>query len=496
MTALRVLVPGLHDPGPLHPAAPVPAAPFPSGLLGGGLRPGLVVGGARAGGLPAAGRLVGGPRAGGPLAGGRHAGGLRAGGVRAGGVHPALLGRVRSGPVLPAAVRDSVSRVGWLESPWLAAGLLAAAVALAAGWAVLAVRGRRAGRRPAHPALRRLGLGTLVAAVALAGVGVAANAYAGYAPDVTALRREVPSLVGVGRSDAGAGPTRLAGFPGSGPSVTDVVLADPADRIPPARVWVYLPAGYDDPADAGRRYPVVYLIHGYPSAAYDWFGAGRAGTTAALLERRGLVRPMILVAPDASGGTLRDTECLDSTTGGPRLETFLTRTLVRFVDSRYRTIPDRAGRAIGGLSAGGYCALNLGFRHQREYAAVLGMEPYGDPGRTAVRGELGGSAALAAANSPGVYAATMPLVDPQRVFLATARDDRETRPFTERIAGRLAARGLDVTLSEATSLGHSWREGRAELPYALLAASAALTGPTAPTAPGPATRPGPGAERG
>jgi hypothetical protein len=381
-------------------------------------------------------------------------------------------GRVHHGPTLPGSVTASVGRVGWLEDWRLATAVLVVAAALGAGWTVLAVRGRRTGRHPRHPVLRRTGLGSLVALVALVGVGAAVNSYAGYAPDLPSLVRQVPSLVGARDSGASTANTSdLAAGSRYGPRVISVTLSDRAERIPAGRTWVYLPPGYDDPANAHRRYPVVYLIHGYPSSSYDWFGAGRAAQTAALLQRQGLIRPMILVAPDASGGTMKDTECLDSSVGGPELESFLTRTVVTAIDTRFRTLTDRADRVLGGLSAGGYCALNLGLRHQSEYGVILGMEPYGNPGQNAVRIMLGGNLVLGWQNSPGFYTRTIPIRHPQKVFLAAAYNDSVTRPIVETLATILARRGVDVSLSLATGYKHTWREGRAELPYALVFAS-------------------------
>lgn len=382
---------------------------------------------------------------------------------------------VHTVPGLPGSVTDAVSRVGWLEDWRLAALLITIAVGTSVAWTAAAVRGRRAGRRPRHPWLRRLGLGCLVALTLLTGTGVAVNSYAGYAPDLSALERAVPSLVGVRSTGSVPATSGLASTGGHRPALVALLLSDPADGIPPGRTWVYLPPGYDDPANAARRYPVIYLIHGYPSSSFDWFGAGRAGNTAALMQRDGLLGPMILVAPDASGGILQDTECLDSTTGGPRLETFLTRTVVSTVDRRFRTIRERSGRAIGGVSSGGYCALNLGLRHQQEFGAVLGIMPYGDPGRNAIRSMLGGDRTLARDNSPADYAGTIPLRYLQSIFLAAGKDDPETHTVVEQMARTLGHRGDYVAMRTNRGLGHNWREARAELPYALAFASTRLT---------------------
>jgi hypothetical protein len=390
--------------------------------------------------------------------------------MAAGELHP--VGR------LPSSVTAIADRDGWLDDWRLAAALLALAAALTIGWTVVAVRAHRTGRGPRHPVLRRAGLGGLTAIVTLAGVAAAVNSYAGYAPDVPSLVRQAPGLIGI--RDTGGGRVDTSGLADAsryGPRLTSLVLSDPADRIRRGRTWVYLPAGYTAPANAHHRYPVVYLIHGWIGSSYDWFGGGRAAQIAALLQREGLIQPMILIAPDASGGTVRDTECLDSTTGGPRIETFLTRTVVRVIDARFRTMARRADRAIGGLSAGGYCALNLGLRHQAEYGAILAMEPYGGPGGSAIRFMLGGNQALGRRNSPSDYLRTLPLRYRQAVFLGAASND-ETRGDARVFGSILARRGDYVTVSTLTHYGHTWREGRAELPYALRFASTVLRTPS------------------
>ena len=387
---------------------------------------------------------------------------------------------VHSIPTLPDSLTRSVGRNGWLEDWRLAAALLAVGVAVAAGWTVLAVRDRRAGRRRRRPVLRRTGLSTLVALLLLLGSGAAVNAYAGYAPDLTTLRRTGPQLIGMGST---SGQPRTVVLAGTGPypaELTALMRSDPADRVPRGDNWVYLPPGYSDPANAHRRYPVVYLVHGWPGTPWDWFGAGEAGRTAATMQLRGLIQPMILVSVNAGAGTPRDTECLDSTTGGPEIQTFLSSALVADVDRTFRTIRNRSGRAIGGVSSGGYCALNLGLRHQHVFGAILAMMPYGDPGRNAVDFMLGGNAALGRANSPSDYVRTVPLSAGQSVFLATGRDDTETYRTVQLMADVLGRRGDYVGVRINPGLGHTWREARYELPYALVVASARLGAPAHP----------------
>jgi len=373
---------------------------------------------------------------------------------------------------LPGSVTDVAARVGRLEDWRVGAALLALAAAVAVSWIVLAVRGGR----PGHPVRRRVGLSTLVTLLAVAGAGVVVNSYVGYAPDLPSLMRSVPSLVGIRDSGPSTVDTGSLDTGGRYPArLFSLRLGDAADRIPPGRTWVYLPAGYSDPANAHRRYPVAYLLPGYPSSSYDWFGAGRLAGSAASLQRQGLLRPMILVSPDVAGGSRQDTECLDSSVGGPRIETFLTRTVVTTVDHDYRTLADRSERVLGGVSAGGFCALNVGLRHQQEFGVLLGLMPYGDPGRNADDVMFHGDPRLVRLNSPDQYVATMPMRRSQAVFLAAGLGDPVVVGATQDLARELAARGLYVGVRlDPAGYGHTWREARREVPYALAFASAHL----------------------
>lgn len=388
--------------------------------------------------------------------------------------------KIHSISTLPVWLIHSVRRNGWLEDWRLAAGLVVLGLAIAAGWAALVIYDRRHGRRRRFAIPRRAALTGLIVLLVFAGVGAGVNAYVGYAPDLTTLLRTAPSLLN-GRSTAKAGQTTTISDTGPYPAqLTSLVRADPADRVPRAGNWVYLPPGYTDPRNAHRRYPVVYLVHGWPGTPWDWFGAGQAGRTAATMQLEHLIQPMILVSVNAGAGTPRDTECLDSTRGGPRIQTFLSSALVTDVDQAYRTIRSAAGRAIGGVSSGGYCALNLGLRHQRVFGTILAMMPYGDPGWNAVAFMLGGDPTLARENSPSDYVRTMRIQRMQSIFLATGRHDTETYRVVQLMASVLSRRGEYVGVRLNQGLGHNWREARDELPYALAFASARLNRPPTP----------------
>lgn len=150
------------------------------------------------------------------------------------------------------------------------------------------------------------------------------------------------------------------------------------------RAMVYLPEGYDD----GRPRFVVYLLHGLGGNEEDWLERGALKETADAL---GL--DAVVVMPDGD-----DSFYLDGVTRGdhaaclrspppfdpteppatycvptPRYATYLARDLVRVVDDRFRTERSAAGRALVGLSMGGFGAMQLAMRHRATFGAAASL---------------------------------------------------------------------------------------------------------------------------
>lgn len=113
---------------------------------------------------------------------------------------------------------------------------------------------------------------------------------------------------------------------------------------------VIVPAEYFDSVQA--TYPVLYLLHGAQGCYNDW---PRKANLDALTNQHGI----IIVCPDG-----QDSWYFDSPVD-PKMqfETYVSKELVEYIDSHYRTRPNRYMRAITGLSMGGHGALFLAFRH-------------------------------------------------------------------------------------------------------------------------------------
>lgn len=351
-------------------------------------------------------------------------------------------------PTLPRDVLVALSNDRDLLSTWWPAMVVAGvAVALV----VLAVRRRRHKRR-VWPVRTAAGLALVVAA------GLGLNAWVGYVPSVAAAALLLRAHESVGTAATGG--------------VAPVTIAAPAAlRMPSTTTWVYTPPGYDP--HASTRYPVVYLIHGTPGTSADWMSGGDIAHIMDVLIARGLVRPMIVVAPEVNGAGRLDTECLDSTRGGSQVETYLDQVVVPWVDAHYATAADWSHRAIGGMSSGGYCALDQGLRHPELYGAIIALEAYDNPGS-------GGRAMLAtgaefAAHSPGRYLPTMTFAHPVTVFIAAGAAARGgDASEAAGLAAQLTARGQPVHFRIEPGQFHTWTMARAAIPYGLMTVSAAF----------------------
>jgi S-formylglutathione hydrolase FrmB len=130
-------------------------------------------------------------------------------------------------------------------------------------------------------------------------------------------------------------------------------------------VRILLPDSYASHADA--RYPVIYLIHGTSGRASDWTTKGDA-------ERTVGSRPVIVVMPDIAIDGDGGGWCTNWWNGGrrgrPMWETFHVGQLIPWVDANLRTLANRDGRAIFGLSQGGFCALSYAARHPNLFVSA------------------------------------------------------------------------------------------------------------------------------
>jgi S-formylglutathione hydrolase FrmB len=137
----------------------------------------------------------------------------------------------------------------------------------------------------------------------------------------------------------------------------DVAVSTPAlGRTVHVRVLV--PANY---RDTRERLPVLYLFHGTSGRASDWVNQGNAEKATAGLG-------LIVVMPDAGfdgdgGGWFTNWVDMKTALGPSQWETFHVEQLIPWVDANLRTVATRNGRAIAGLSQGGFGSMTYAARH-------------------------------------------------------------------------------------------------------------------------------------
>ena len=121
------------------------------------------------------------------------------------------------------------------------------------------------------------------------------------------------------------------------------------DSTSPAQQFrIYLPPCYEEKAD--QRYPVLYLLHGQTYTDDQWIRLGAVSVVDDLILTGESV-PFIIVFPDDRYWNLPP---------GPGFGERLVEVVIPYIDSTYRTIPDRDHRAIGGMSRGAGWAMRLG----------------------------------------------------------------------------------------------------------------------------------------
>jgi S-formylglutathione hydrolase FrmB len=129
---------------------------------------------------------------------------------------------------------------------------------------------------------------------------------------------------------------------------------------------LYLPDAYAK--DTARKFPVVYLLHGYGGNDREWIELGGVDRALDRMIASGEIPPVIVVMPFAARGWYVDSAAL----GGPGdYESAITTDLVDHIDGNYRTVPAREARAVAGLSMGGYGAVRMAFFHPDRFAAVV-----------------------------------------------------------------------------------------------------------------------------
>ena len=129
---------------------------------------------------------------------------------------------------------------------------------------------------------------------------------------------------------------------------------------------VYLPSGYDGGATQhpAKRYPVLYFLHGLGDNEQTLFNSG-GWTLLDDLRRQRKMGDFLIVAPEG-----RRSFYINSADGSTRYSDFFLQEFLPHIEGKYRIRLGRAGRAISGISMGGYGALRFAFARPDLFSAV------------------------------------------------------------------------------------------------------------------------------
>src|SRR5919201_2757083 len=151
-----------------------------------------------------------------------------------------------------------------------------------------------------------------------------------------------------------------------GASLEGNLEGDAVDRD----VFVFLPPSYAK--QKSRRYPVVYALHGYSIGAEQWSKEIHVPQTIEGAFAQG-ARELIVVLPDSK--TRHNGSMYSSSVTTGDFEQFIAHDVVAYIDSHYRTIPNRESRGLVGHSMGGYGAARIGMKHADVFGSLYIMSP-------------------------------------------------------------------------------------------------------------------------
>ncbi|MGD9510127.1 MAG: alpha/beta hydrolase [Geminicoccaceae bacterium] len=153
---------------------------------------------------------------------------------------------------------------------------------------------------------------------------------------------------------------------GCGEVRRDLALASPllGRDIPYA---IYLPDGHDEP---GRRFPILYLLHGHGGRGSDWIDAGGLEPTLDALIRQAAVPPLVVAMPSMGDGWYVDAA---SPPGPGALQSAFLQDFVPGIERVWPVTRRREGRAVAGLSMGGWGALRFAMLEPGRFVAAASL---------------------------------------------------------------------------------------------------------------------------
>jgi len=236
--------------------------------------------------------------------------------------------------------------------------------------------------------------------------------------------------------------------------VTQVPIPATTSGFAARPAWLYLPPAYL--ARPRAQLPVLVLLSGQPGSPDDWLNGGKLATRldAFAAAHNGLAP--VVVMPDHLGNPLDNPLCMNSRLGN--VATYLSLDVPTWIRATLQIDPDPSGWAIGGLSSGGTCSLQMAVTAPKVYPTFVDVS--GEDGPTVgdradtVQAAFGGDeAAFAAVNPLDVLARTA--FPDTAGFLVAGQQDPVYLPQAQRVLAACTAAGMNVQLDLKPG-EHTW----------------------------------------
>jgi len=266
----------------------------------------------------------------------------------------------------------------------------------------------------------------------------------------------------VGSRDAALAPLLARDFRAGRGTLVSLPIPGSVSGVQAGAATVYLPPQYGDRAYAGRSFPVVELLSGFPGGPRTWVHVLHVSSVLDNLIATGRSAPFIAVMPVQNVASPRDTECVN-VAHGPQVDTYLTQDVRAATLRAFRASPAGSQWTVLGDSTGGYCAANLSFRHPGMFSAAVSIAGYNAAARDSTTGDLfGGSVALAEQNSP-LWRVGHHEAPPLNLLLISTKPDQTAYRAAKQM-GLADTAPLRLWLLTLPRGGHNFSTFSAELP--------------------------------
>lgn len=249
--------------------------------------------------------------------------------------------------------------------------------------------------------------------------------------------------------------------------ITSATIPATESKFSARDAQIYLPPAYF--ADPRPLLPVLVLLAGQPGSPEDWLNGGKLALTMDNFARDHAGLSPVVVVADGTGSSIANPLCVDSSLGD--VDTYLSRDVPNWVDNALQVDEDRSHWAIGGLSYGGTCSIQMATNHPDVYPTFLDLsgqrEPtLGDRDRT-VREVFGGDTEAFLAVNPLDLLKSRNYSESAGIFVVGSEDE-DYRPGQQEMYDAAKAAGMDVQYVEVPGAHNFavWSEGlRRELPW-------------------------------